>query len=136
MAEGSRQLFLSQEAKVSKANDIAHVVCWIGDIAFLYIEKRSQKPEISIEVNFPELMNLQCISHPNIKRSDQWTSFKFVDKFLIIFEKIDLTAETHIRQYFLEAFWILIFLFLFSKNLLKTVFEYFSENKSISSCTK
>ena len=104
MAEGSRQLFLSQEAKVSKANDIAHVVCWIGDIAFLYIEKRSQKPEISIEVNFPELMNLQCISHPNIKRSDQWTSFKFVDKFLIIFEKIDLTAETHIRQYFLEAF--------------------------------
>jgi hypothetical protein len=37
-------------------------------------------------------MNLKCISHPEIRRSDEWKTYKFTDKFLIIFEKISLTA--------------------------------------------
>lgn len=34
--------------------DIAHIVCWLGDIIYIYIEKRNDKKrEVYIEVNFP-----------------------------------------------------------------------------------
>jgi hypothetical protein len=52
-AEGARQLSLTMNGRAKKMADIAHAICWIGDIVFLYIEKRSKKLEMNIEVKFP-----------------------------------------------------------------------------------
>jgi hypothetical protein len=81
LKEGKRQLSVKNQHNA----DIAHVVCWIGDIAFVYIEKLSKRAEVNIEVSFPELMNLQCISHPEIHKSEDWQTYKITDYFLIIF---------------------------------------------------
>jgi len=35
-------------SKLGKSKDIAHVVCWFGDIAYVYIENKSKLDEISI----------------------------------------------------------------------------------------
>ena len=56
---------------------------------------------LKLEVNFENLQNLECISHPEIKKSDEFKVLKLEDTVLIIFEKIDLTAETHINKYHL-----------------------------------
>lgn len=93
------------EEKSGGVGDIAHSVCWLGDIIFIYVEKKNEKKkEIFIEVSFPELMNLQCVSHPEIRRDNQYHKLNFEENVLIIFEKIMLTEETHIRKYHLEAF--------------------------------
>jgi hypothetical protein len=36
-AEGARQLNREFNGKAKKMSDIGYVVCWIGDIAYLYI---------------------------------------------------------------------------------------------------
>jgi hypothetical protein len=51
--EGARQLNLSMNGRVKKMADVAHTICWIGDIVFLYIEKKCKKPQINFEVKFP-----------------------------------------------------------------------------------
>lgn len=56
---------------------------------------------LKLEVNFENLENLECISHPEIRKSDEFKVLKLEDTLLIIFEKIDLTAETHINKYHL-----------------------------------
>lgn len=44
--------------------EIDHIVLWLGDIVIVYIDKlNSGKEDISIEVNFPALNNLECLSH-------------------------------------------------------------------------
>jgi hypothetical protein len=91
-AEGARQLNLAMNGRAKKIGDISHIVCWIGDVVFLYVEAMQKKTEIKVNVKFPELMNLHCISHPEIKKAEDWNSYMFRDNFLIIFEKIDLTA--------------------------------------------
>lgn len=37
MTEGAKQLANSETSRVSKSNEIAHIVGWIGDIAYVYI---------------------------------------------------------------------------------------------------
>lgn len=37
MTDGAKQLAKSETNRVSKSNEIAHVVGWIGDIAYVYI---------------------------------------------------------------------------------------------------
>lgn len=104
LAEGEKELLKKKNERGDRSAEIQHAVCWIGDIAYIYIKKVSRKESVTVEVNFPELMNLECISHPEIKRSESWQSYAVSDKLFIVFQKIDLTAETQIRQYYIEAY--------------------------------
>ena len=37
---------------------------WMGDIVILFAQKSNgSKDEIQMEVNFPDLINLECITH-------------------------------------------------------------------------
>lgn len=44
--------------------EIEHILLWLGDLAIVYISKLNYgKETISMEVCFPELKNLECLSH-------------------------------------------------------------------------
>lgn len=85
--------FLLSEARAqlasapkNKSADIMQSVAWVGDVAVVYVEKcNPKKKEVSIEVNFPELMNLECTSHPEVRRSEEWKSYTFSDHIMFVF---------------------------------------------------
>lgn len=76
---------------------------WMGDIVVIYINKlNTGKDAINMEVNFPDLNNLQCLSH-NIHRG--FTSLPpFQKDMLIVFQKINLTESTYLGKYNLTPY--------------------------------
>lgn len=98
--EGRRNLELK---RTTTKEDINHAVCWLNDIVFIYIKQNNMsKKTIQLEVHFPELLNLKCLSH-NI--GCEYTYLEpFADCVVIVFEKIDLTAATRLGKYTLESF--------------------------------
>jgi len=66
------------------------VVLWVGDIVLVYVNKlNSGKDAMNLEVYFPDLKNLECLSHKIGKGYSSIPPFK--QDVLIIFEKIKLT---------------------------------------------
>ena len=86
-----------------KTEDVEHVILWMGDIVIVYIQKvAGGKDAHSLEVNFPELTNLKCLTH---KISKGFTSLKpFGKDMLVMFEKEVLTGETKVDHYSITPF--------------------------------
>jgi len=86
-----------------KTEDVEHVIMWMGDIVIVYIQKvAGGKDASNLEVNFPELTNLKCLTH---KINKGFSSLKpFGKDMLVVFEKIDLTAETKVDHYSISPF--------------------------------
>jgi hypothetical protein len=97
---------LQESMLSSKKNktDFVHVGCWIGDLATVFIKNKINGGKaLKLEVGFPELQNLKCISHPNIHK--EFIVLENVgEELLLIFEKVDLTAETRLGKYVIESF--------------------------------
>jgi hypothetical protein len=74
---------LSEDKNADK-DEIEHKVLWMGDIVVIYINKlNTGKEVINMEVNFPDLNNLECLSH---KISRGYTSLPpFQRDMLIVF---------------------------------------------------
>ena len=72
------------EDKNADRDEIEHKVLWMGDIVVIYINKlNTGKEAINMEVNFPDLANLECLSH---KISRGYTSLPpFQRDMLIVF---------------------------------------------------
>jgi hypothetical protein len=72
------------EDKNADRDEIEHKVLWMGDIVVIYINKlNTGKEAINMEVNFPDLSNLECLSH---KISRGYTSLPpFQRDMLIVF---------------------------------------------------
>ena len=80
------------------------MVSWQGDIVAVYIVKTNNKKDtVNVEVYFPEISNLSCISHHDVVKG-AYKSFEIREDLLIVFEKIDLTGETHMHKYLIEAY--------------------------------
>lgn len=75
----------------------------MGDIVVIYINKlNTGKSVINLEVHFPELTNLQCLSH-EIKIG--YNSLPPFEKdVLIVFEKSSLTESTSLGKYSLTPY--------------------------------
>lgn len=85
-----------------KDDDIEHVIIWMGDIVIVYVKNISTKDIHNLEVNFPELTNLNCLTH---KISKGYSSLKMTGKdTLIIFEKANLTEVTKVDHYSISPF--------------------------------
>jgi hypothetical protein len=67
-----------------KTEDIEHVIMWMGDIVIFYVQKvQGGKDSQNLEVHFPELTNLRCLTH---KVGKGYTSLKpFGRDMLVIF---------------------------------------------------
>ena len=92
-----------KEDKNANRDEIEHKVVWLGDLVLIYINKlNTGKEAINMEVNFPDLTNLECLSH-NINRG--YTSLPpFQKDMLIVFEKISLTESTSVGKYNLTPY--------------------------------
>lgn len=83
--------------------EIDHIILWLGDIVVLYISKiNSGKEAITVEAYFPELKNLECLSH---KIGTGYSPLPpFEQDILILFEKKVLTEATSVGNYSLSPF--------------------------------
>lgn len=92
-----------KEDKSADRDEIEHKVLWMGDIVVVYINKlNTGKEMINLEVIFPELLNLECLTHPVAK---EYTSLPpFQRDMLIVFEKVVLTESTKLGKYKLTPY--------------------------------
>jgi hypothetical protein len=82
--------------------EIEHASFWLGDLVVICISKVDKVKRLNLEVSFTDRVNLECISH---SLNGQFTALPLHDQhLLIVFEKIDLTGETVLGKYSIEAF--------------------------------